>query len=76
MRKLLQKSMSHKSKAKKLRFKSQFKILALVLMSMTKKTYLSHTLLQLIKRASKLIGRAMDSDLAFVRNLLMLFMVV
>ncbi len=76
MRKLLQKSMSHKSKAKKLKLKSQFKILALVLMSMTKKTYLSHTLLQLIKRASKLIGRATDSDLAFVRKLLMLYKVV
>ena len=68
--------MSHKSKAKKLRLKSQFKILALVLMSKTKKTYLSHTLSQLIKRASKLIGRAMDSDLAFVRNLRMLYKVV
>ena len=68
--------MSHKSKAKKLRLKSQFKILALVLMSKTKKTYLSPTLLQLIQRASKLIGRAMDSDLAFVRKLLMLYMVV
>lgn len=68
--------MSHKSKAKKLRLKSQFKILALVLMSKTKKTYLSHTLSQLIKRASKLIGRATDLDLAFVRKLLMLYMVV
>jgi hypothetical protein len=45
-------------------------------MSMTKQTYLSPTLLQLIQRASKLIGRAMDSDLVFVRKLRMLYKVV
>lgn len=68
--------MRQKLTAKKLRFKSLYKILVLGLTSKTKKTYSSPISLQLTKLASKQMLKAMAWDLAFVRRLHTLFKAV